>query len=126
MMNKPDLDSLEQIECFINLFYQRVLEDELLASIFLEVAKIDLQVHIPIICAYWEKLLLGGKRYKRHTMNIHRAVAAKTLLEPKHFQRWLMLFLETLEQNYQGEHAEKAKKIAHHIAQNMERALLAA
>ncbi len=121
---KPDLDSLPKIEYCIHQFYQQVLDDELLAPIFKVTANVDIEVHIPIICCYWEKLLPGGDRYKRHTMNIHRNIAAKTRLEAQHFERWLALFIATLEDNYEGANTQRAKQIARHIKANMERALV--
>ena len=69
---KPDLDSREQIDSFVDRFYARLLQDERLAPIFVDVAEIDLAVHLPHIKAYWCKLLLGEQGYRRHTMNIHR------------------------------------------------------
>jgi non-ribosomal peptide synthetase component F len=73
----PDLDSPARIRAFIEAFYARVLADERLAPIFLDVAAIDLAKHLPIICSYWEKLILGADGYRRHTMNIHRALNAR-------------------------------------------------
>jgi hypothetical protein len=56
---KPDLDSPEHIRRFVHAFYAHLLNDEQLAPIFLDVAQIDLQKHLPLICSYWEKLLLA-------------------------------------------------------------------
>lgn len=118
--DRPDLDSPERIRAFIEAFYARVLADELLAPIFLDVAAIDLSKHLPIICSYWEKLILGSDSYRRHTMNIHRALHAKQKLEPRDFERWLALFCATLDENFRGPGAERARQIAKHIARNMQ------
>ena len=94
MTNEPqqrDLDSRENIEAFVDLFYRRILEDEQLSPIFLDVAGIDLAVHLPHIKNYWCKLLLGEKNYQRHTMNIHRQLHGKQPLQSGDFQRWLAL-----------------------------------
>ena len=120
----PDLDSPERIRAFIEAFYARVLADERLAPIFLDVAAIDLAKHLPIICSYWEKLILGADGYRRHTMNIHRALNARQTLEPGDFERWLALFRTTLDEGYSGPHAERARRVAGHIAHNMQVALV--
>jgi hemoglobin len=120
---QPDLDSPERIREFVNAFYARLLKDEQLAPIFLNVANIDLQNHLPLICSYWEKLLLGGTDYRRHTMNIHRAVHAKRPLRKADFERWLQYFYATIDDNFAGPHAERAKQVAAHIAVSMHRAL---
>ena len=123
MDQRPDLDSPEQIRVFIDAFYARVLADPLLAPIFLDVAVVDLSRHIPIICAYWEKLILGGDGYRRHTMNIHRALHAKRSLDRQDFERWLKLFHEVLDANFEGPLAERAKSVASRIAHNMQAVL---
>ena len=119
-----DLDSPEKIARFVDAFYARVLVDERLAPIFLDVARIDLELHLPHIRAYWEKLLLGGADYQRHTMNIHRALHAKQRLEPADFERWLSLFRRTVAASYAGPHAERAVQVAGHIAGNMRAGLM--
>jgi len=116
-----DLDSSAHIERFVKAFYARVLRDSELAPIFLEVAKIDLDKHLPLICSYWEKLLLGDPSYQRHTMNIHRQVHAQQPFTDDHFSRWLRLFIETCDQLCDGPYAEKAKRTATRIAGNMAR-----
>ena len=117
---KPDLDSKENIKTFIELFYEKVLKDEMLAHIFTDVAKIDVNVHIPTIRKYWEKLLLGEDEYKRHTMNIHRDVHAKFPLTRTEFDQWLKLFVETAKANFEGPKTDRAIKVASAIAYNMD------
>ena len=121
--NKPDLDSRQNIEAFVDLFYQRILSDELLAPIFIDVAAIDLNTHLPHIKNYWCKLLLGDKAYSRHTMNIHRQLHGKRPLVAADFQRWLDTFIATVDDNFSGERAERAKIVATTIAANMAKAL---
>lgn len=117
---KPDLDSKENIKTFIELFYEKVLADDLLAHIFTDVAGIDVNVHIPTIRQYWEKLLLGENEYKRHTMNIHRHLHAKFPFTRVEFDRWLKLFTETAREHFEGEKTDRAIGIASAIAYNMD------
>ena len=90
--SRADLDSRQNIEAFVDLFYERILADELLAPIFMDVAAVDLDVHLPHIKDYWCKLLLGERAYRRHTMNIHRQLHGKRPLGAEDFQRWLNLY----------------------------------
>jgi hemoglobin len=122
-VDKPDLDSRENIESFVDRFYQRLLADDQLAPIFVDVAEIDLAVHLPHIKNYWCKLLLGEKGYQRHTMNIHRQLHGKRPLQKEDFQRWLAFFVATVDAGFTGERAERAKKVATSIAANMEKSL---
>lgn len=118
---KPDLDSPEQIQAFLQHFYGQLLEDPVLAPIFLDVADIDLRVHLGHIQAYWEKLLLGHDDYRRHTMNIHRALHSKQALTSNDFERWLAFFINSVDTLFEGPQAVRAKHIATHIADNMTR-----
>jgi hemoglobin len=120
---KPDLDSREAIEAFVDRFYTRLLADEQLAPVFLDVAGIDLSVHLPHIKDYWCKLLLGERGYRRHTMNIHRQLHGKQPLGAGDFQRWLALFNATLDEGFSGEQTERARRIAAAIAGNMQAGL---
>ena len=121
--HRPDLDSREHIESFVDRFYERILADELLAPIFVDVAEIDLAQHLPHIKDYWCKLLLGERSYQRHTMNIHRQLHGKRALLAEDFQRWLHFFTTTVDEHFAGERAERAKKVAATIAANMEQSL---
>lgn len=119
----PDLDSREQVEHFVDLFYQRLLADEVMAPIFLDVAAVELDRHLPHIKDYWCKLLLGERGYQRHTMNIHRQLHGKQALRPAEFERWLDHFGVALDAHFTGPQTEKARRIATTIAGNMEKGL---
>lgn len=119
----PDLDSRERLDQSIDAFYAKVLVDPELAPIFLDVAAVDLDVHLPHIRDYWAKLLLKDTNYQRHTMNIHRELHSKRTLREKNFKQWLALFVETVDEMFAGENAERAKRVATSIAGNMQVAL---
>ena len=116
----PDMNSRENIEFFVDRFYERLLADEQLAPIFLDVAGVDVSVHLLHIKDYWCKLLLGEKGYQRHTMNIHRQLHGKRPLRAEDFERWLEFFTTTVDAHFSGERAERAKQVAGSIAANMQ------
>lgn len=120
---KPDMDSPEHIRAFVEQFYEQLLADPQLAPLFVDVAAIDIREHFPRIQAYWEKLLLGGDDYHRHTMNIHRALNDKQRLSHEDFTRWLYYFHSTADRHFSGPKTERAKLIASRIAANMEKSL---
>ncbi len=115
----PDLDSEERIAEFVDVFYSKILADPTLAPIFLDVAAVDLNVHLPHIRAYWAKLLLGDTEYRRHTMNIHRQLHLKRTLTEDDFVAWLRLFTTTLDRHFSGPKADRARRVATAIAGNM-------
>ncbi len=116
---KRDLDSRQQIAAFVDAFYARLLQDPVLAPLFIEVAAVDLEVHKPHIVDYWCKLLLKDSRYQRHTMNIHRRLHGQRRLTRADFERWVGFFQATVEGGWAGQNADRAKRIARTIADNM-------
>lgn len=120
-----DLDSRERVCQFVDAFYARMLRDPVLAPIFVDIADIQLEVHLPHIKNYWCKLLLGETDYRRHTMNIHRALNQKRPLTGADFEQWISVFERTLlEERYSGLQADKARRVANTIAANMKSALV--
>lgn len=122
-MTKLDLDNKETIKVFVEDFYEKVLEDDILAHIFIDIAKINIEEHFLKIRSYWEKMLLKDPAYKNHMMNIHRDVYAKFPFSTTEFERWVKLFVETVEADYQGPMADRAVKLANTIAFNMDTVL---
>ncbi len=118
-VKKSDLDSPEAIELMVECFYSRIKNDPRLSLIFFELEKVDLEKHLPHIKRYWAKLLLAKPGYDRHTMNIHRLLHEKVNLRPSDFERWLALFIETIDDSFSGPLAKRAKKIASNVAGNM-------
>jgi hemoglobin len=117
-----DLDSPPRIRAFVADFYRRLLADALLAPVFVDVAAVDLEQHLPRICAYWEKMLLGQPGYRRHMMARHRAVHAQRPLGAAEFERWLAHFSAALSP-YRGPAADRAWLLARRIARNMHASL---
>lgn len=119
-MDKTDLDTVDNIRLFVDLFYQKIFQDALLAPIFTEVAKINVSEHKQHIYAYWQKLLLADPAYQRNTMEVHRQLNARQRLRPVEYQRWLALFRQTADEGFEGQYTQRAVKIAENIAGNME------
>jgi len=114
-----DLDNGAAIERMVSLFYRRLLADPLLASVFLDVARIDLDQHLPVIAAYWKKMLLGEPTYRRHMMARHREVHRRQPLTGLHHERWLGHFTATLDAHFQGPLTDRARCLAARIIDNL-------
>jgi hemoglobin len=116
-MNKDrDISSREDIENLLRQFYEKVKRDEVIGYIFNDVAKIDWDHHIPLIVDFWETILLGHPVYSKNAMEVHYQLNRKEPLKQEHFNRWLGLFTETVDELYKGKIAELAKTRAHSIA----------
>ena len=119
---KKDIETCTDINNLLNSFYAKALVDEVIGYIFIEVAKLDLKLHLPIIGDFWETLLFGTGRYQkygRNPMQIHAQLNEETPLRTEHFRRWLDLFYATVDELFAGERAEMAKFRAGAIADRM-------
>lgn len=57
-------------------------------------------------------MLLGEQRYTGNPFQKHRTLP----IEARHFDQWLKLFIETVDENFEGEKAEEIKMRAQSIA----------
>lgn len=117
-----DIETRLDIDALMRSFYQKAINDEMIGYIFTDVAKLDLEKHLPVIGDFWENLLLGANVYQRHGRNplqIHANLNEKTPLKSEHFRRWLEIFREVLDDSFSGPRAEFAKLRAEAIANRM-------
>ena len=56
---RRDIESRADCERLVRAFYGRALEDPIIGFIFVDVAKLDLEAHVPRLTSFWETVLLG-------------------------------------------------------------------
>ena len=120
---KPDIENRADIDRLMQVFYERALIDEVIGYIFTDVAQLDLESHLPIIGDFWETLLFRTGDYPSHGRNplaVHRQLHLKSALEPKHFSRWLKLFAQSVDDEFEGVRADFIKMRAHAIAKRFQ------
>ena len=113
---KTDIQSRTDIEQLVRAFYERALADASIGFLFTEVAQIDLDTHLPHLCDFWENILLKPNGYKRNVLKKHLDLNQLSALKPEHFQQWLLLFEQTVDELFEGEKAQSAKNKAQSIA----------
>lgn len=120
---RTDLRNRDDVLTLVNDFYHRAFDDELLGPIFVDVARMDLAHHLPIICDFWETVLFQAGLYRRNALQIHLSLNARAPLGAPHFERWLRLWTATVDDTFAGEKAELAKTQAARIAGSIQRRL---
>ena len=115
-----DIESKQDIELLINQFYKKVITDPFIGPFFTKVVHFSWDVHIPIMISFWETILLGKLTYKGNAMIKHIELNKLSPLEHHHFERWLTLWGETINENFTGQKASEAIMRAATIAQIME------
>ena len=117
---KPDIQSRDDILQIIEAFYKRLLADPVMAPIFLEVAKIDLEEHLPILVDFWDSILFFTATYQGNAMEPHLRLHDEYPFKKEHFRRWLAFFNLSVDENFEGKKATLMKDRAKSIAILME------
>jgi hemoglobin len=115
-----DIDTRADCEQLVRAFYGRALLDPVIGWLFTDVAKLDLEAHVPRITSFWETILLGAQSYGGGAFRPHLELNFKTPLKQGHFERWLYLWRTTVDELFTGPHAELAKAHAQRVAQAFE------
>ncbi|PHN03828.1 group III truncated hemoglobin [Flavilitoribacter nigricans] len=116
MITKKDIQNRDDIIRLINAFYDKLLDDELMAPLFTEVAGVRLQEHLPILYDFWQSVLFQAGKYSRDAMQPHLDLHFAHPLHDRHFERWLELFNGSVDEQFAGEKAHQAKVRALSIA----------
>jgi hemoglobin len=112
-----DIGTRSDCERLVRAFYGRALVDPVIGWIFVDVAQLDVEAHVPHIASFWETILLGAQSYSGGAFRPHAALHARVPLRAGHFERWLWLWRTTVDDLFAGDRAELAKRHAARVAQ---------
>jgi hemoglobin len=120
---RGDIDTRDDCERLVRAFYGRALSDPMIGWLFVDVARLDLERHVPVIASFWESALLGARTYGGGAFRPHAVLHAQAGLRSGHFERWLALWCATVDELFEGERAELAKAHARRVAEAFQRRL---
>ncbi|MDA0347151.1 MAG: group III truncated hemoglobin [Verrucomicrobia bacterium] len=106
-----DITGDPDIRLLVDSFYESIRKDELLGPVFNERVG-DWSKHLPTMYAFWGTMLFGKKEYQGNPISKHMDLP----VDYGHFERWVGLFIETIDQLFSGPKAEQAKAVAMSIA----------
>jgi hemoglobin len=113
----PDIESAADCERLVRAFYGKAMADDRIGWIFTDVAHLDLEAHIPRITAFWATNLLGAKSYSGGAFGPHARLHEQAGgLRQEHFERWLVLWCQTVDEFFDGPIAAAAKVHALRLA----------
>lgn len=107
-----DIKGIDDIKLMVDVFYQRVREDQLLAPIFIYRLSDHWEPHLKKMYTFWNAVLFGVKDYQGNPFMKHATMD----VGKEHFERWLKMFNTVIEENFEGPVAEEAKKRAEIMA----------
>jgi hemoglobin len=106
----------------VRTFYRAAAMDDVLGPVF-AAAHVDWPDHLATVADFWMWQLLGVRGYEGNPLLAHRPAHEATPFTDAHFDRWLALFTETVDELFEGPTAELAKARAAKMAQALQRLL---
>ena len=113
---KKDIETREDLLLLVTRFYEKLLADDSISYLFTDVAKINLEHHLPVLVDFWDSILFQSDTYHKNAMQPHINLHQKSPLQLHHFETWLQYFNETIDELFEGEKAFLAKERALSIA----------
>lgn len=116
MEHVKDILTLRDIMSLVDTFYVKVRGDELLSPIFNERIGDRWTQHLEKMYSFWQTVLLDERTYYGAPFPPH----AQLPVDHIHFQQWMMLFITTIDELFEGEKAKEAKWRAARMAELFE------
>jgi len=102
---KNDISDINGIRSLVDSFYDKVRKDTLLAPIFNNVIGEKWPEHLAKMYRFWQTVLLDQHTYEGSPFVPH----SRLPISEEHFERWLHLFRETVDELVEGEKAIRDK-----------------
>ena len=112
-MEKKDIKTRADVFLLVSSFYEKVKKDAVLGSFFNE-AIVDWDAHLDRLTSFWESSLFLKTKYLGNPLEVHVKVdqAHNNTITELHFGLWLNLWFQTIDQLFEGENANIAKRRA--------------
>ncbi|MGB1296302.1 MAG: group III truncated hemoglobin, partial [Flavobacteriales bacterium] len=113
------IESRDEINILVNAFYAKIRKDDLLGPIFNKhIAEEQWPAHLEKLTDFWESQLFRVSKFRGNPTLAHKNVdeAHHHKIEQSHFNHWLSIWFETVDELFEGELALLAKNSAHRMA----------
>jgi len=104
-----DITNKEDIKVFVDIFYNEVQKDQLIGPVFAAVIPNgNWTPHLERMYSFWNTVLFGAREYRGNPFSKHSSLP----IEKRHFDRWLKLLNNTLDERFSGPKTEEVKERA--------------
>ncbi|BDS13598.1 group III truncated hemoglobin [Aureispira anguillae] len=110
--NNKDITSEKDVVLMVDSFYEKVNKNPLLSYVFNDFSQVDWEAHLPKMYRFWNTLILGKRTYKGNPFAAHISLPIKS----QHFEQWVKIFEQNIDEHFVGPVAEDTKKRANSIA----------
>jgi len=116
MVELKEILSLEDIKLLVDTFYGKVQADPLIGPIFNGRIQDRWPIHLQKMYNFWQTILLEEYTYNGRPFPPHMALP----IGHEHFEQWLSIFIQTVDELFTGDKAEEAKWRAGKMAEMFE------
>lgn len=117
---KTDVRNRQDIELLVRSFYAKVLVDPEIGHFFKHAIASGWDKHLNTMFKFWENVLFYTGDYFGNPLFVHEKLHKTMKFTPQHFERWISLFIQTVDELFSGTNAELAKQRAISIATVMQ------
>ena len=116
-MRKKDIETRQDVFLLVTSFYAKVRKDAVLGPFFNDVIK-DWDAHLERLTTFWESSLFMTRKlkvkYLGNPLEVHVKVDKENnnSITELHFGLWLNLWFQTIDELFDGDNAENAKRRA--------------
>jgi hemoglobin len=112
-MSKNDIKNREDVFFLVSKFYEKVRKDDILGPFFNKTIK-DWDAHLDHLTTFWESSLFLKTKYSGNPIEAHAKVDANHnySITELHFGLWLNLWFQTIDELFEGDYTENAKRRA--------------
>lgn len=116
MQEPTELLTLDDIKKLVDVFYERIRQDHLLASVFNAKIEDRWPQHLEKMYRFWQTVLLEEHTYFGSPFMPHAGLP----VDSEHFAAWIALFNASVDELFTGAKADEAKWRAAKMAEMFE------
>jgi hemoglobin len=107
-----DIYTMQDVMVLVDAFYAKARKNELIGPIFNEIIGDQWPAHLEKMYRFWQTALLEETTYFGRPFPPHATMP----VEKKHFDEWVQLFNETVDELFKGPKADESKWRADKLA----------
>ncbi|MBK7465805.1 MAG: group III truncated hemoglobin [Saprospiraceae bacterium] len=108
-----DIENRKDIESLVNSFYDKVKQNPIIDKFFTPEQGFSFERHIPIMCDFWETILLHQQTYSGSPVAKHFEVDRKIKIDKTHFDEWVSLFFQVSMKLFKEKLRKRRKSVLH-------------
>ena len=114
---KNDVANRDDLYLIVSDFYKKLLVNKELKHFFEKFQdKEILEKHLKVLVDFWDNILFYSGTYQKNAMQPHINLHQKKPFSQIHFETWLQLFNQSIDENFEGEQVNLLKNRALSVA----------